>query len=312
MARKEWLRNLAPRWVVDWHDRAYYAYIKAFPKRHAASIFREQFSRPIDWAHPTILSEKGRWVQFNTDTSDWPLLADKYQVRDYLQRMGLNDSLPALYGVWEHAADIDFAKLPDCFVLKTNHGCGEVMVVSDKAVIDEASVRKTMQQHLDTRYGVWTAEPHYLKIHPVIVAEELLPNTSSDSTTMVDYKVFCSWGRPIFLDICYDRDPQTHHAHESWYDPDWVKHDEWHTGSYSPKDITRPSSLEKMYEICAKIGKDKPLMRIDFYDVDGKPYIGELTLTPNGYNPECLTPEAQLLIGQQIDLTRVSDLKISR
>ena len=304
MARKKRLRKAFPKWVVELHDKVYYAFIKAFPKHHAANIFREMFGRPINWNSPTILSEKGRWVQFNTDTSRWSLLADKYRVREYISSIGLGEYLPALYRVWDTASDIDFSKLPESFVMKTNHGCGEVMVVSNRSVIDEAVIRKTMQHHLDTRYGVQTAEPHYLGIHPVILAEEMLPNTCPDSSTMVDYKVFCSWGKPVFLDICYDRDPATHHAHESWYDPDWTKHDEWHTGNYAPKDITRPASLNKMYEICAIISKDMPLMRIDFYDVDGKPYIGELTLTPNGYNPECLTPEAQRLIGDRIDICR--------
>lgn len=305
MARKNWLRQAAPKWVVDFHDKVYYAYIKTFPKRYAETIFKEQFGRSVDWDNPTILSEKGRWVQFMTDTSQWPLLADKYRVRDYFKSIGLDEYLPKLYGVWDNAADIDFTVLPDSFVLKTNHGCGEVIVVSDKSKIDVSAIRNTMQHHLDTRYGDRTAEPHYLKISPVIIAEELLPNTSPDSATMVDYKIFCSWGKPIFLDICYDRNPETHHAHESWYDPDWVKHDEWHTDKYKPKDITKPSSLSKMYEICAIIGRDMPLMRIDFYDVDGRPYIGELTMTPNGYNPESLTPEAQRLIGDRIDLTRI-------
>lgn len=303
MAQKNWLRNMSPKWVVDLHDKAYYAYMRLFPKNHAASMFQELFGRPINWDAPTILSEKGRWIQFNTDTSKWPLLADKYRVREYISSIGLGSYLPKLYGVWENAADIDFTNLPDSFVLKTNHGCGEVIVVSDKSTFEQTNVKKTMQHHLETRYGVWTAEPHYLKIQPVILAEEMLPNTSSDSDTMVDYKIFCSWGKPVFLDICYDRDPTTHHAQESWYEPDWTKHDEWHTGSYAPKDITRPASLDKMYEICGIIGKDMPLMRIDFYDVDGRPYIGELTMTPNGYNPESLTPEAQRFIGDRIDLS---------
>lgn len=308
MAQKDWLRRMAPRWMLDLHDRAYYAYIQAYPKRHAARIFREQYGRSIDWTAPTILSEKGRWIQFNTNTANWSLLADKYRVREYLQSLGLGSYLPSLYGVWSTAADIDFDALPDRFVLKTNHGCGEVMVISDKQRMNKTAVRQTMQHHLETKYGVWTAEPHYLDIPPVIVAEELLPNTSPDSATMVDYKVFCSWGKPIVLDICYDRDPETRHAHESWYDPDWTKHDEWHTGNYQPKDITRPVSQEKMFEICALLSKDMPLMRIDFYDVNGRPYIGELTLTPNGYNPECLTPEAQRLIGDRIDLTHIQKL----
>ena len=312
MARKKWLRDIAPKWMLNLHDGVYYAYIKAFPKRHAAQIFKEMFGRPIDWNKPTILSEKGRWIQFKTDTSYWSILADKYKVRDYYCNIGLADYIPQLYGVWNKASDIDFKNLPDKFVLKTNHGCGEVVVVHDKSKIDESKIKQLMQQYLVTQYGVWTAEPHYLKIPPVIIAEELLPNTCPVSTTMVDYKIFCSWGKPIFLDVCYDRNPQTHHAQETWYDIDWIKHDEWHTGKYVPKDIPRPSSLEVMYDICAKISHNMPLVRIDFYEVENKPFIGELTFTPNGFNPECLTLEAQRMIGDRIDLTRIPNEMLKR
>lgn len=298
------LRDLAPKWLLDIHDKAYYAYIKAFPKRHAEKIFKESFGRPIDWNNPTILSEKGRWIQFNTDTALWHVLADKYKVREYLESLGYDKYLPKLYGVWEKASDIDFSCLPNSFVIKTNHGCGEVIVVSDKSKTNENLIRKKMEAYLSEQYGVWTAEPHYLKIKPLILAEEKLPNTSPDSSAMVDYKIFCSWGKPLFLDICYDRNSDTHHANETWYDPEWNKHDEWHTASYLPSSITRPLSLDIMYDICNKIAIDMPLVRIDFYDVDGKPYIGELTFTPNGYNPECLTPEVQRMIGDMIDLSR--------
>lgn len=298
------LRDKAPKWVVDIYDRGYYAFIKAFPKYHAATIFKEAFGRSINWSNPTILSEKGRWIQFHTDTSLWHVLADKYKVREYLIGLGYSDYLPKLYGVWEKASDIDFSTLPTSFVMKTNHGCGEVIVVSDKTQMDESCIRKKINAYMSELYGVWTAEPHYLKIKPRILAEEKLPNTSPDSSSMIDYKVFCSWGKPLFLDICYDRNPQTHHAKETWYDTEWNKHDEWHTGAYTPKSITKPQSLNTMYEICNKISKDMPLVRIDFYDVNGKPFIGELTFTPNGFNPECLTPETQLRIGDMIDLSQ--------
>lgn len=296
------LKKYFPKFVLDLYKKYWLWKIKNNPKAHAASEFRIFWGRELNWDNPTILSEKGRWVQFNTDTSEWSLYADKYRVREYLEGLGLSEYLPKLYGVWEKASDIDFNSLPSSFVIKTNHGCGEVIVVKNKSKADLEEIRAKMQHYLQERYGVQTAEPHYLNIKPVVLAEEVLPATCPDTDAIVDYKIFCNYGKPIFLDITYNRNMETHHAHEAWYDPEWNKHDEWHTGGYKVKDITRPTSLEKMYEICAQLGKDWPLARIDFYDVNGRPYIGELTFTPNGYTPEDLTPEAQLLIGNMIKL----------
>ena len=146
------------------------------PKWVANRRYRNTFGRNIDWNHPTEFNEKIRWMQFYTDTSKWSLLADKYQVRKYLEGKGHSDILVKLYGVWDKAEDIDFDVLPDSFVLKTNHGYGEVVIVRDKAQIDKDSIRRRMSRFQRTPFGYNTAEVHYLKIKPVIIAEELLNN----------------------------------------------------------------------------------------------------------------------------------------
>ena len=44
---------------------------------------------------------------------------------------------------------------------------------------------------------------------------------------------------------------------------------------------------------------------LDFYDVNGRPYIGEMTFTPSGFNGDSLTPEARMEIGKFLDLTKI-------
>lgn len=70
-----------------------------------------------------------------SDTSRWSQLADKYRVREYVEQCGLGWMLNELYGVWESAEEIDFSgrgNLPDTFVLKTNNGYGQVIIVNDR------------------------------------------------------------------------------------------------------------------------------------------------------------------------------------
>ena len=48
--------------------------------------------------------------------------------------------------------------------------------------------------------------------------------------------------------------------------------------------IEKPDTLEKMLEIAKVLSKDEPYVRIDFYSVDHKPYVGEITFFPaSGY-----------------------------
>ena len=58
---------------------------------------------------------------------------------------------------------------------------------------------------------------------------------------------------------------------------EWVAPKE-HKGSYYGADILPPPTLGRMKEIGGKIAKDYKYVRVDFYDLDGKLYYGEITL----------------------------------
>lgn len=43
-----------------------------------------------------------------------------------------------------------------------------------------------------------------------------------------------------------------------------------------------PASLNRMAEAARILSKDFKFVRVDLYDVDGKPFFGEMTFTPAG------------------------------
>lgn len=55
----------------------------------AGRIYEDFIGRKINWDNPQEYSEKGRWLQFNSDTSRWAELADKYRVRKYIEEKDL-------------------------------------------------------------------------------------------------------------------------------------------------------------------------------------------------------------------------------
>ena len=133
-----------------------------------------KFHRMPDFEHPRDLNEKINWLKFYGDTSRWADLADKYKVREYVESVGLGDTLVKLYGKWDNANDIDWDCLPNQFVLKVNNGCGDVLICRDKAILDKQAVVSTYNKLLNTKYGDVSGEPHYASIKPCIIAEELL------------------------------------------------------------------------------------------------------------------------------------------
>lgn len=93
--------------------------------------------------HPQDLNEKILWMTLHTDTSEWSLLADKYEVRKYVKECGLEDTLVKQYGLYNSMAEVNFDKLPNAFVLKPTHGSGDVVsfVTSQKQIL-KVSVRR--------------------------------------------------------------------------------------------------------------------------------------------------------------------------
>ena len=103
-----------------------------------------KFHKMPNYEHPTDINEKINWNKFYGDTSRWADLADKYKVREYVQSLGLGDTLVKLYGRWDKASDIDWDRLPNQFVLKVNNGCGDILICRDKDKLDKATVIDTM------------------------------------------------------------------------------------------------------------------------------------------------------------------------
>lgn len=150
----------------------YYAYRN--PEKLVRIRYRQRFGTDPDLENPRTFNEKVLWMMLHADTTRWSQLADKYHVREYVEQCGLGWMLNELYGVWESAEEIDFSgrgNLPDTFVLKTNNGYGQVIIVNDRQKADIRSIRRTLNHTLRKKFGRMTAEHHYFGIKPRIIAE---------------------------------------------------------------------------------------------------------------------------------------------
>ncbi|MDZ7634162.1 MAG: ATP-grasp fold amidoligase family protein [Bacteroidales bacterium] len=148
------------------------------------------------------------WLKIYSDTTQWTDLADKYKVREYVRQCGLKEILVELHGVWRNAEEIDFDKLPDAFVLKTNHGFRKTMLIHNKSHLDITQTRSQLNKWLSERYGLISFEPHYWNIERLIMAEELLEDdyNASVSSSLIDYKFTCIHGKPEFVVVIAGRE----------------------------------------------------------------------------------------------------------
>lgn len=75
--------------------------------------------------------------------------------------------------------------------------------------------------------------------------------------------------------------------------------------------MPRPANFDRMMQVASELSKGFPQMRIDFYEVDNKPYIGELTLTSACGRMDYFTTNALRAMGAQC-AEAVEDLNLLR
>lgn len=281
------------------------------PQKLAEYRYKHIFGRELNWENPTEWNEKIRWVEFKTDIDYWRLLADKYRVRQYIESKGMSDILVQLYGVWTNANDIDIDKLPDSFVLKTNNGCGDVIVVDNKMNIDWVQVRQCLNRFLSVDYGLQSAEIQYIGMKPCIIAEEKLENDSVFSSSIVDYKFYVFNGKPIVCVVFFNRNEKIHYCDSAVYDMDWNYKKEWRRSSARgcSKEVPRPKNFEKMKQLCSVLCKDIPFCRLDLYECRGKVYLGEFTFTPAGCSGGSISKSICNEFGAIMDISNIKSSK---
>jgi len=65
-----------------------------------------------------------------------------------------------------------------------------------------------------------------------------------------------------------------------------------------------PEEIDTMIELAEKLSDGIPFVRVDFYLVDGKVYVGELTFTPGGGSDPFYPLEKDLEIASWVDLNK--------
>lgn len=274
------------------------------PKLLASLYYYKATGKIMDWSNPKDLNEKILWLSLCSDTSEWTDLADKYKVREFIERKGYGDLLTKLYGVWENANEIDYKTLPNHFVLKTNHGSGTNIIVKDKSKLNIKATNEQLNKWLKMKFG-WPVEPHYLRIKPLIIAEEFLEDKENVfSSSLVDYKVYCMNGKPEIIRVYHNRTKNS--VFVETFDLEWNYHPETSVFSRQYQDgggkTHRPYNLHRMIDIARNLSSDFPQLRVDFYEVNKKLYFGEMTFTSNQGTITSFTNDFLMELGQKVIL----------
>ena len=265
--------------------------------------YRIEMGRKLDFNKCRTMNEKLQWLKINNRYPEMTDIVDKIKVKKIISKMiGSQYVVPTLK-VWDSADDInicDIARLPEKFVIKTNHSGGNtgVIICKDKSKLDLIALRKKLDISMQTDIYQSLREWPYKNVERRIFAEEYLGDN------IVDYKFYCFDGYVDSVMLCLGRQ-SAQHTKFYFFNKDWKLCRYNKSGKEAPADFTlpKPYGMDKMFEIAATLSKGHPFIRVDLYNVSGQIYFGELTFFPaSGFDPNRL-PETDLYFGDKINLS---------
>lgn len=242
-------------------------------KAYLKLMFRAMMGKRLNLKNPQTFNEKLQWLKLYDRKPEYTRMVDKYEAKQYVaERIGEEYVIPTL-GVWDKFEDIDFDSLPDQFVLKCTHDSGGLIICRDKAKLDKEAAKEKISRCLRREYYYHGREWPYKNVKPRIIAEPYMEDTTTGE--LRDYKFFAFDGIVRVFYITSGRKDGDRRT--DYYDMEFnhldIKDDD-ENAEVSPKP---PKNFETMKHIAEELSRGIPHLRVDFYEIDGKVYVGELT-----------------------------------
>ncbi len=237
--------------------------------------YKLSFGKELNLDSPQTYNEKLQWLKLNYRKPIMTTMVDKYEVKKYIADLIGEEYIISTLGVWDRFDDIDFDALPEQFVLKCTHDSGGVIVCKDKSKLDKKKAQKKLEKCLKRNYYYQHREWPYKNVKPRIIAEQYMEDESGYE--LKDYKWFCFDGEVKALFIATDRGVDREETKFDFFDSDFNHLSFTNGHPNANREIKKPLSFDEMKSLASKLSKGFPHLRVDFYDINGKIYFGELT-----------------------------------
>ena len=282
-------------------------YRRYTPEQVTCRRFKQIFGRDLDLQNPTTLNEKIQWLKINERHDYYPICADKYAMKQWVSDLLGTDqyNVPVIFHTnnWRDISKDTITRFP-CIV-KPNHSSHDFIILRSAEEVNWAQLRRRCRFWLKRDYYIESQEWQYKDIPRQIVVEKLL--VTKDGKIPNDYKLNYFNGQLEYVYVSYDREGVNARC---VFDNDWnVLPFYWGNSNQEeyipcPVAIPAPKSLDKMKEIGHKIAQFFKYVRVDFYDVDGQLFIGEITLHHGGGFDRFRPCEYDAIYGKKLNLEK--------
>ena len=238
--------------------------------------YRAIFGKRLDLKRPRTYNEKLQWLKLHDRNPEYVKLVDKYEAKAIVSKIIGEEYIIPTLGVWNKPEDIDIKTLPEQFVLKCTHDSGGLAICRDKSKFNLEEARNKLAEAMKHNYYWKGREWPYRNVHPRIIAESYMEDHVTGE--LRDYKFFCFNGVVKGMFIASDRQKPVDTKFD-FYDANG-SHLDIRQGHPNADTIpSLPVNFEKMKELASVLSKGFKQLRVDFYEVDGAIYFGELTLS---------------------------------
>lgn len=261
--------------TIEYHKRHF-----VNPEKYIFRMFRKRMGCELNLDNPKTFSEKLQWMKLYDHNPLYTQLVDKYEVKQYVKdKIGEQYIIPTL-GCWDSVEDIDFDSLPNQFVLKCTHDSGGLVICKDKMKLDVKKAKKKLKKSLGRNYYYMGFEWPYKNVKPRIIAEQYMEDSKTQE--LRDYKFFCFAGVVKAMFIATERQKEGEDVKFDFFDADF-NHLPFKQGhEHAAVTPAKPKCFDEMKNQASVLSKGLPQVRVDFYEVDGRVYFGEMTFFHHG------------------------------
>lgn len=266
---------------IAFHNSNHYR-IYCFNKISGYSLEKKRFFKKLDYhlnlKNSRSFNEKIVWKKIYDRNPLLPSTADKFEVRTFIRKK-LGDEIankiliPLLY-VTNKPETIPFDDLTQPYIIKPNNASGRYIIVENN-YYNKKEIIKTCNIWLKEPFGKKNLEWAYQPIKRKIIIEELLREEYGVNPR--EYKFFMINGKCCLVHVIPDR---FNDSCRNILDAQWnclpVKRA---NHSKSPI-LEKPGKYFKMLKYAEQLSASFDFVRIDFYYVKNKIYVGELTHYP--------------------------------
>ena len=237
--------------------------------------FRLTMGYWMDFKNPKTYNEKLQCLKLHDRRPEYTQMVDKAGAKQYVeQRIGKQYIIPTI-GVWNRPEDIPWDELPNQFVAKVTHDSGGIVICKDKKQLNIPTAIKKLSKALKKDYYAVSREWPYKDVKRRVIVEQYMVDESGYE--LKDYKFFCFDGEPKMLFIATDRENPNEETKFDFFDMDFNLLPFTNGHEHAQKVPNKPIGFDTMVELARKLSVGIPHVRVDFYDINGQVYFGEMT-----------------------------------